>query len=354
MDLLQYIANNNPPQRWLIALTVAAAVFAFTLAVRRLLIWRFRSRAAATASFFDDAILYGAETTRPWVLCLLGLFGGTLILTLPAALALWARTLLVIALLIQAGLWGSVLIERWVERYGRRNLEADAGRIGTARVLGFVARLVLVSVVVVLALDNIPGVQVTPLLASLGIGGIAVALAVQNILSDLFASLSIALDKPFVTGDVIGVDDMTGSVEQIGVKTTRVRSLSGEQIIFSNADLLGSRIRNFARQQERRVLFTFGVALDTPPAKLRATPAVIRQLVEAEQQTRFDRAHLRSIDASTLTFEVVYFVQTTDYNHFMNVQQEVVLGILEHLAVNEIQPVAPAAVPQPAPPAAPR
>nr|WP_255603528.1 mechanosensitive ion channel family protein [Oscillochloris sp. ZM17-4] len=234
-----------------------------------------------------------------------------------------------IALLIQVAIWGNALITGWVTSYQKRNIDADAGRVGTARVLSFVAQLVLYSVVVLLALDNIPGVEVTTLVASLGIGGIAVALAVQNILSDLFASLSIALDQPFIIGDFITLDDLAGTVEKIGLRSTRLRSLSGEQLSISNADLLSSRIHNYKRMQERRVVFSVGVLYETSAAQLRAIPAMVRAIIEAQGQTRFDRAHFKSFDDFALTFEVVYYVLTADYNRYMDTQQAINLAIFE-------------------------
>jgi len=177
-----------------------------------------------------------------------------------------------------------------------------------------------------LALDNL-GVNITALVAGMGIGGIAVALAAQNILGDLFASISIVLDKPFVINDFIIVGDYMGSVEHIGVKTTRIRSLSGEQIVFSNTDLLNSRVRNFKRMVERRVVFSFGVVYGTPAEKLEAIPGIVRGIIEAIDGTRFDRAHFAKYGDSSLDFEVVYFVVTGDYNVYMDIQQAINLAI---------------------------
>ncbi len=165
-------------------------------------------------------------------------------------------------------------------------------------------------------------------MAGLGVTGIAVALALQNILGDLFASLSIVLDKPFVVGDYIVVDTLQGTVERIGLKTTRVRSLSGEQIVFSNADLLKSRLRNFKRMQERRVAFTFGVTYQTPEALLTRIPGIVREVITPLPSTRFDRAHFQSFGEYALLFEVVYFVTTPDYALFMDIQQAINLGLL--------------------------
>ena len=163
-----------------------------------------------------------------------------------------------------------------------------------------------------LTLDNL-GIQIKPLLAGLGIGGIAVALAAQNILGDLFASLSITLDRPFVLGDTLQVDDFVGTVEYIGVKSTRLRSVNGEQIIMPNSNLLASRVRNLTRATERRVVFTISVGQETPPAQLQKIPGLIRSLIEAHRDVRFDRSHFAKIAAASFDFEAVYVVKTTDY-----------------------------------------
>jgi small-conductance mechanosensitive channel len=169
------------------------------------------------------------------------------------------------------------------------------------------------------------------------VGSIAVALAIQNILADLFASLSIALDQPFVIGDFIIVDDYLGTVENIGLKTTRVRSLSGEQLVFANNDLLNSRIRNYKRMGERRVLFTFGVIYQTPIEQLEQISAWVKEIIQTHEQARFDRAHFKSFGDSALVFEVVYYVQSPDYNLYMDIQQAINLALMKRFEKNGIE-----------------
>jgi small-conductance mechanosensitive channel len=164
-----------------------------------------------------------------------------------------------------------------------------------------------------------------------------VALAAQNILGDLFASLSIVLDKPFVMGDFIIVGSQMGTVEKVGLKTTRVRALSGEQLIFANTDLLQSRIQNFKRMQERRVVFTIGVLYETPREKLAEIPRIIREIVESQDGTRFDRSHFKEFGDFSLNFETVYYVQVPDYNVYMDVQQAINLAMFERLAAEGIE-----------------
>jgi small-conductance mechanosensitive channel len=174
-------------------------------------------------------------------------------------------------------------------------------------------------------------------LASLGVGGIAVALASQNVLGDLFASLSIHFDRPFVVGDFIIVDDLLGTVEQIGLKTTRVRSLHGEQLVFSNNDLLKSSIRNYKNMLERRVVFTIGLIYQTPYEKLVNVPDMIREIVEKEELARFDRAHFSSYGDSSPDFEIVYWVKVPDYNTYMDIQQRISLELFRRFSEGGIQ-----------------
>jgi len=185
-------------------------------------------------------------------------------------------------------------------------------------------------------LDNL-GVNITTLVASLGIGGIAVALAVQNILGDLFASLSIVLDKPFVIGDFIIVDKYLGTVEYVGLKTTRLRSLGGEQLVFSNADLLKSRLQNMTRMNRRRAAFTVAVAYDTPTDKLRLIPPLLTEVVKAQEPVTFDRAHFAGMVAPALNFDVVYWVETADFNRYMDIQQEIYLQLMDRFAALGIE-----------------
>jgi small-conductance mechanosensitive channel len=211
-----------------------------------------------------------------------------------------------------------------------RPADDPARTMGTS-VLGFIARILVWGVVLLSFLRAI-GKPVGPILASLGVGGIAVALALQNVLGDLFASITILLDKPFVVGDSILIGDFNGTIERIGVKSTRLRSVSGEEIIIGNQDLVSSRVRNFKRMRERRQVFTVGVTYDTPRPKVEKIAQVLKEIVTSVPDTRFDRANFKSFGSSSLDFEVVYFVLKPDYNSYMDVQQKVNLEILRRFA----------------------
>jgi small-conductance mechanosensitive channel len=210
-----------------------------------------------------------------------------------------------------------------------KEMERGPDRVfaGSLDIINFVARMLIWSILILVALDNF-GVNITALLAGLGVGGVAVALALQNVLGDLFASLSIALDKPFVVGDSLNIDTYTGWVEHIGIKTTRLRSESGEQIILSNADILRSRVRNYGRMPEQRVLMTLRVTYTTPGEKLQAIPKLLEGIVRAQANARFDRCHLKTLGESSLLFELSYFVQQPKLNPLMDLQQVVNFQII--------------------------
>jgi small-conductance mechanosensitive channel len=284
---------------------------------------------------------YAVEQTRSWFLFLAAVAIGSQLWRLPPSAQALLNNILTIGLLLQIGLWASSALDVALRIRRDQQLQEHPDAVAAMDVLGFVVRLLVWSVVILVILDNL-GVEITALIAGLGIGGVAVALATQNILGDLFASLSIVLDKPFVVGDFLSIAEYSGSVEKVGIKTTRVRSLSGEQLIFSNNDLLNSRIRNFGRMFQRRVVFTIGVIYETPVGKLRLIPAIIREAIEAQDKVRFDRSHFQKYGDYALDFETVYYVLSPDYNYYMDVQQTVNLIIFERFAEEEINFAYPA------------
>jgi small-conductance mechanosensitive channel len=313
----------------LIALGIAAAVFFGLLLLRQLVVSRLSKLAERTGTGVDDFVVDLARRSRPVLMAVVSLYLGSLYLTLPQGQARTAEAVAAVALYLQLALWASVVIDFWLARQ-RRRLEHDATSLALGGVLRFVSKLILWSVLLLMALDNL-GVDVTALIAGLGVGGIAVALALQNVLGDLLASLSIVLDKPFEIGHAITVDDLTGTVENIGLKTTRLRGVGGEQIVLANGELLKSRIRNWARLAERRVVLTFAVPYDTPADAVERIPGIVRGLVEGQDLVRFDRAHFKSFGHSSLDFEAVYWILSPDYVVFMDRQQAVNLGLMRAL-----------------------
>ena len=239
--------------------------------------------------------------------------------------------------MLQVGLWGTGVISLYIKRGVASRMEEDhAGDATTLDALGLIAKIVLWVVLSLFILDDL-NVEISSLLTGLGIGGIAVALALQNILADLFASLSITFDKPFAIGDFVVVDDFEGDVEDIGLKTTRIRSLSGEELIFSNTDLLNSRIRNYKRLEKRRISFTIGVVYGTPVEKLKMIPGMIEDIITPLENVEFDRAHFKTLGDFSLDFSVVYHVLVPAYASYLDKQQAINLEIYQRFEKEGIE-----------------
>jgi small-conductance mechanosensitive channel len=321
---------------WTTALLLAAAVYVVLLLIRSRIMSRLQKVTSRTSTSIDDTVVTLVRGTSKIYLLLLSAWVGLGVLETSERVATISNHAIILATFVQLALWGNRAITLWIERRSSELSESDPGTVTTLQGVSYVVRVVIWSAALLLALDNL-GVDVTALVAGLGVGGIAVALAVQNILGDLFASLSISIDKPFVIGDFVIVGDFMGTIEKIGLKTTRVRSLSGEQLIFSNSDLLSSRIRNYKRMQERRVPFTVGVTYQTPVEELEAIPGLVREIIESVDDTRFDRAHFKGFGDSAYLFEFVYYVLSADYNQFMDVQQAINLGICRAFEQRDIE-----------------
>jgi small-conductance mechanosensitive channel len=326
----------NDWSAWLIAAGVGIAVLAGLTTIRWVAGTRLAALARRTDNDYDDVVASVVERTRPFFLLAAAIYAASNMLVLPSPARRIIDAIAVVALVVQGALWGNAAITQIVKRQVRRRAAEDAAGATTVSALGFLGRVALWSVLLLLGLDNL-GVDITALVAGLGISGIAVALALQNVLGDLFASLAIVLDKPFVLGDFIIVDELMGTVEYVGLKTTRVRSLSGEQIVFANADLLDSRIRNFKRMYERRVVFGLGVTYDTPRETMVRIPTMIREIVEAQEGVRFDRAHFKAYGAFSLDIEVVYYVLSPDFGVYMDAQQAINLEIMRSFEAEEIE-----------------
>lgn len=337
-EFLQRTFGHNPVWLWFVALGAFVGLYAFFRLLRTgLLRWlaRLQERWPRPGFGLVQDLL---RRTNVLFLLAVALFFSSLVLVLPDAARRGVQIFTLSIFFLQLASWGSFGISFWLARWSERKLkeEGDAASATTLQALTLIIKVVLWVVAALLILENL-GIHVGSLVAGLGIAGIAVALAVQNILGDLFASLSIVVDKPFVVGDFIIFGDYLGTVESIGLKTTRIRSLFGEQIVVSNADLLRERIRNYKRMKERRAVFTFGVVYNTPPEKLTAIPKMVQEIIESLPGTRFDRAHFKEFGDSSLNFEVVYWLTTPDYNIYMDTQQTINLALVRRFQAEGIE-----------------
>lgn len=326
---LRDVLAGNSPTELVVAAAVATAILAVIWAVRAVVRRKLRN-AHLTPTDIDDFVLDAANRTKLLLLVLPAIHFGVRLLTLPDRAELILTRAAEVSFIAQAALWVAGLIDFWLRRYSRTRADSDPGAVTTIQVFRTAMLAAIWLIAVIVAIDNL-GFNVTTLIAGLGIGGIAVALATQNILADLFASLSIVIDKPFVVGDSIGVDTLNGTVEQIGLKTTRIRSVEGEELIVSNGDLLKSRIRNYRRMTSRRALLRFGVSQQTAPELLERIPQLVRQAIESQRHVRFDRAHLVTIGENIVRFEAAYYVTSPEYALFLDAQQAVNLAVLRAL-----------------------
>lgn len=330
MNIFDFLNNRfygETFQNWLIAVGVLAGVILILQIIKQFLARQLGKFARKKPAGSENLLLVLVERTSILFITALGLSAAALFLNLPEKSEAFVATLAKAAFFFQTALWGTGMINYFVNRRTRAQLETTPASATSINAFGLIARVILWSVIILLILENVTGIQVDTLIASLGITGVAVALAVQNILGDLFASLSIAMDQPFVIGDFIIVNEYSGSVEHIGLKSTRLRSITGEQLIFSNSDLLSSRIRNFKRMARRRMLLYLNVPYGTSEAKLQRAPEIVERVINGAADVTFERAHLMDLAEYSLRYEVVCYVETADYKVYMDRQQEILLGI---------------------------
>ena len=315
----------NPVTSWALAVAAVVVVALLLGALKRLVLTRLARVAERTPTSIDNVAVRLLRGTRFVFLVLVAIAIVFLVMDLPDPLRRILRWLAIVAVLVQIANWGNAAIGYWFAHYaGRRGEAADPGSVTTMNALSYVARFALWVVLLLVALDTF-GINITALITGLGITGIAVALAVQNILGDLFAALSIVLDKPFVVGDHIEFDAFAGTVEHIGLKSTRIRSVTGELIIASNGDLLKGRIRNFRNMRERRAILVTRIPADTPDEAAARVPELMRAVLLAQRDARLDHTHLRALTEAALEFETTYFVTTADESAATETQQVVLL-----------------------------
>ena len=324
-----------PIADWIEAAIVAGSVWAALWALRGLIGSRYNRHAVDHPSVPVRVIADLVGHTRQFLFLAIALYAAEETLVLPAKLQHAVAKTALMLVLLQAGVWARRAL-RFYLQIKERERGADRSFAGSLDIISFIATLLIWSLLILVALDNL-GVNITALLAGLGVGGVAVALALQNVLGDLFASLSIALDKPFVVGDTLTIDTYTGVVEHIGIKTTRLRSDAGEQIILSNADVLKSRVRNFGRATELRALTTLRVAYDTPPEKLREIPKLLERIGTEQPNARFERCHLKTMGEWSLQFELSYFRRDPDSHPLLDLQHAVNCRIIEEFRTQGVE-----------------
>jgi len=314
MDLSGFLAAQyfgNTLKAWLSSIFIALAVYIVVNIFRRLLIKNFSRLAEKTDNQLDNNIADVISQTKMMFIFIEAVFFGTLFLSIPPNLIQWTRRIALVALLIQSGFWATKLCEGLVKQHVNKNIK---------NIFNLVTKVLIWILISLWGLENL-GVEVSAFIASLGITGIVVGLALQNILGDVFSAVSITIDKPFEVGDYIVFNEYMGTVEKLGWKSTRIRSLNGEIIVIGNSDLLSNRIQNYQHLQRRRIAFTFGVTYQTSYDQLKQISRIIGDFVSSLDDVTFERVHLKHLSDSSIDFEVVYYVEKPDYIVFMDTQQ---------------------------------
>ncbi|MGB0757041.1 MAG: mechanosensitive ion channel family protein [Patescibacteria group bacterium] len=315
-----------------IGLLIALKFFEFIVIVR------LRQLAKRTKTDFDDVLINIIHGVRPPLYLLLSLFVAIQFITLPDLGQQVVKIFFYIAVVYEVIQAIDKLLGYGLHVYMTRSAGSDDAKQAESmiRVLQIIAKVVLWVIGLLFILHNL-GVNVTSLVASLGIGGLAVALALQSVLSDLISSISIYMDKPFEVGDFVVIGTDSGTVKKIGIKTTRIKTLRGEELVVSNKELTSVRVQNFKKLQKRREVFTFGVTYETPQEKLEKIPKIVQSSIEAQDLAEFDRCHFDLYADSSLQFEAVYHIPTSDYAEYMDVKQAIHLAVFKAFAEEKIE-----------------
>lgn len=308
------------------AFLVLSGVF---MIVQQIVLRRLARIAEKTKTDLDDVLIDVVRSLKPQFYYFLAFYISILTLSLSDTVQGVITGVLVVWIVLQGVIALQVLINYAL-------LKKMGDQPSTYGFLSSIIKWVLYSIGFLLVLSNL-GVNVTSLIAGLGIGGIAIAFALQNILSDLFSSFAIHLDKPFEEGDYIIVGDHKGTIEHIGIKSTRMRSINGEEVIISNQELTSAQIQNYKDLTERRASFSFGVLYETPFEKVKNIPDMVRSIFDSVEHVRLDRVHLKSFGDSSLDFEVVFHVQSKEYGKYMDIQEEINFALMERFEKEGIE-----------------
>ena len=334
-DIFQQTFFHNRILDYLICLSTFLIGIIIIRIFKSILLKRLKAWAKETATTIDDFLIHAIEKKLLPLLYFGAFYLSIQVLTLNPALEKGINVLGLILLTIFGVSFLLAIIIYGLETYWVKK-EKDIAKKQALKGILTVLRLIVWSLAIIILLDNL-GIKITALVAGLGIGGVAIALAAQAILGDLFSYFSIFFDRPFEIGDFIITGDYLGVVEHIGIKTTRIRSLGGEQLVFSNTDLTNSRVRNYKRMNKRRVLFRLGVTYQTSLQQLKEIPVIITNIIKNINDTVFDRTHFFSYGDFSLIFEVVYYVIGSDYNKYMDIQQEINFKIKEEFEKRGIE-----------------
>jgi len=334
-ELLAQEYYGNTVQQYAIALLIIIGGILFVRIFRSRLLKQIKKWAEKTETKFDDYLIRGIEKFGLPILVFVAIYSGLSYLVFSEKADKFIDNSMVVVITIYVIRLFSAFIRLALESYIGKQ-EGGLEKLKQLNGIMLMINALIWAVGLLFLFDNL-GYNVTTIVAGLGIGGIAIALAAQNILGDLFNYFVIFFDRPFEVGDFITVDDKKGTVEHIGIKTTRLLSVNGEQLAFSNSDLTKSRIHNYKRMERRRVVFSLGVVYSTTHEKLQKIPTIIKDIITNQELATFDRAHFASFGTYSLNFEVVYFIESADYMPYMDTQEGINLKIFKAFDEEKIE-----------------
>ncbi|HKL16824.1 MAG TPA: mechanosensitive ion channel family protein [Patescibacteria group bacterium] len=322
MTFWQKIFLGNTFQSYAIFLLIILGVVIVLKIFQKVILHRLKKITQKTENNIDDFAVSMVQSFGFWFLFYIGVYFGAKTLNLNPILSKALDALLIAWLVYRIAFW----VERFFNYLLDKKKDVEEGEKSSFRLIGTILKIVVWVLGILLVLSNL-GVNISSLIAGLGIGGIAAALAIQNILGDLFSSFAIYFDKPFVPGDFIVVGDYKGIVEKIGIKTTRIKSLQGEEIIISNKDLTSARVQNFKKMTDRRVSFDFGLEYNTPQDRLQKAKKAVAEIIKKTQKARLDRINFIEFGDSSLKFEAVYYIESPDFNVYREIHEKILLNI---------------------------
>lgn len=335
-DILNWAMGNNTGAEVLTALAIFLGLFLVFILLDLFVLNLLKKVAKKTKNTWDDVVIDFIKGIRWPFFAFISLYIAAITLSLSDIVTTVLRYLLVIFIGFYAAKGLIEIINHFVEKeVARRSGEERRGSTSMVKVLGVLAKIIIWSLALLMVLANF-GVEITPLIAGLGVGGIAIALALQTVLGDLFSAFAIYLDKPFQEGDFIIIGQDMGVVEHIGIKTTRIKTLQGQELVVSNSELTSTRINNYKKMQKRRIVFSFGVEYDTPVKKLKKIKGIVKKIISKVDGADLDRVHFKVFGDFSLNYEVVYFVKTGDYNKYMDIQEEINLKLKEEFENEKI------------------
>lgn len=315
--------------------SIAIGLYFLIILIKYLTVKNISKKVASSDTNLDNLFLNLFKNIKKYYIASFAIYIGLLQIELATNVRSNIDKAFILITIFQIAQLASIVITFIINKRLQSKAEDNLELASTINLLSLAIKLVVYSILFLVALNNL-GVDVTALIAGLGVGGIAVALALQNILTDLFSSLTIVLDKPFIVGDFIVINELSGTIENIGLKTTRLKSISGEQLIFGNTDLLKSRIKNYKRMSERRILQNIKVTYQTSLEQLEIIPGIVKTILESIEDVRFDRCHFLRFQDSSLEFELVYWVISPDYVKYADCAQIINLKIFQEFIKNKI------------------